>query len=137
MSKKVPIRELDSIIRRFGVRCHATVRGFGTVPFFAFVQDFVSRDNRRYRSRFETVATLAGVSSPNSLVVYARYDDFWDTDDEIRILYHGKQYTVTYDSVMWFGDTPSYVWALMEPVSAVKDDYGDFDEGVEDVGGDV
>lgn len=71
---------------------------------------------------------LLGHDRHKRLVMYAIYDEFWDSDDEIRILYHGKSYTVEYDSVMFVGDCPAYVWALLLPVARARStDYIDID----------
>ncbi len=127
--RRIPINHLNKLIKRFGTACFATVKGFGTRRFYAFVED-ANRTRRGITGSkmLDDFVALLGHDRHKRLVMYAIYDEFWDSDDEIRILYHGKSYTVEYDSVMFVGDRPAYVWALLLPVARARStDYSDID----------
>lgn len=135
MRGRVSINHLNRLIKRFGTRCFATVEGFGTVPFHAFVED-ANRTRRGITGSkaIDMVVNSLGQDHRGRIIMYAMYDDFWESDDEIRVLYHGKSYTVEYDSPMFIGDQAVYVWALLLPVSAQIGDYGDIDDCDEVIG---
>lgn len=128
--ERIPTKQLDRVINRFGANCVAFVGSMRRqYSFRAFVSEYTRRDSRLARSRFETMVSTLGLLRPRDKVMYAPYHEFWESETEIRILYKGKTYTVAYDSTTCVGATPAYVWAILRPVSNAKSDYDDYSEG--------
>lgn len=129
MRKRVSVNHLNRIIKRFGSLCFAQVKGQKPKLFHAFVEDANrSRRGMTGSKALDELVLRLGHDRHKRLIMYAIYDDFWSTDDEIRILYRGKMYTVEYDSTMYIGDTPVYVWAMLLPVGRARDNYADIDD---------
>ena len=121
MSKE--LQALNRQIRKHGSSCRAFYRGSGNgVEFVAIVSDFLHKRSVLSMRRFENIGRVLGVDAPNAIQLYTEYREFWDREDDIRVLYKGKSYDLVYSSIVPIDDRPAYVMAILEPVAAAHDD---------------
>lgn len=127
------IREIENLIECYGntmrVYYDAEDGSRKSERVKGFVQDFAKKSVKATRNSLITVATYAGVNSPDAKVIYLPFRDYWDSDGDIRIAFRDRMYHVVYDSITWVKDKPVYVWALIEPTVPVRlKDFENIDE---------
>lgn len=118
------LNRLNMCFKEYGAVCRAFFRGSGSlgVSFYAIVQDYATRRRVRYHTDVTIEDRLpAGVLRPDSMILYTPHSMIWSNPD-IRILYHGRPYTVDHVAHVPIGDTVVYVWAIMHPVVSRHDD---------------
>lgn len=123
MITKIPIKQFNRVVQQFGASVRIMSRGFVSEKTRAFVQRYSRRGVKRFYDTSDIVGVPLGELTRHTLVGLFPYSKIWDSDAEIRVLYHGKTYIVAFDNPVIVADEPFYVWAILEPVAKAVDDY--------------